>query len=336
MTGDAPLLVVAIVGAASEIGREIQAVLEERHVPVGEWRLYDTTNEREAADVGSFPAELLAAEQLQFDGVDVAFLCGPSELSRAAALQASEAGALVIDLTQTLLDEHVPLVVPEVNADEIAEGIGRGVYVSPLPGATALAIALKPLDDAAELRRVVVTALEPVSSIGTPAVDEMAAQARALLAGAPAETSVLPQRMAFNLIPQVGELLPGGRTTGEWQVESQTRRLLGLPDLPIAVTSILAPVFYGQAYLVSVETERPLDAEAAAALLRNAPGILLALESVPPLSDVIGSDATHVGRLRNDPTVPHGLSLWVALDGVRKGAATNAVQIAERAIHARG
>lgn len=336
MTDAAPL-VIAIVGAASEIGREVQTVIEERAIPVAEWRLYDTTQESEPADLGAFPAELQPAESLQFDGVDVVFLCGPPELTRPAAAQASEAGALVVDLTQVLLDDSVPLVVPEVNAEQIAEGIGRGVYACPVPGATALAVVLKPLDEAAELRRVVVTALEPVSSLGTPAVDEMAQQARALLAGAPAETAVLPQRMAFNLIPQVGEAMPsGGRTTGEWQVESQTRRVLELPDLPITVTSILAPIFYGQAYVVAVETERPVDAEAAATLLRAAPGILLADDACPTLSDVIGSDATHVGRLRDDPTVPHGLVLWVVLDGLRKGAATNAVQIAERAVRERG
>lgn len=335
MTDDAPL-VVAIVGAATEVGREVQVVLEERRLPVGEWRLYDTTNEREAADAGALPAELQAAEQMQFDGVDVAFLCGPAELTRRAATRASEAGALVVDLTHTLLDEHIPLVVPEVNIDEVAEGIGRGIYASPVAGATALAVVLKPIDDAAELRRVVVTALEPVSTIGTPAVDEMAQQARSLLAGAPAETSVLPQRMAFNLLPHVGDVMPGGRTTAEWQVESQTRRVLGLPDLPITVTSVLAPIFYGQAYVVTVETERPLTAEAAAALLRSAPGVLLDDAAAPTLSDVVGSDATHVGRLRDDPTVPHGLVCWVVLDGLRKGGATNAVQIAERALRERG
>lgn len=335
MTGGA---VVAIVGAASEVGREIQTVLDERGVVVAEWRLYDTTDEGADADSAGFADTLLSADDIDFAGVDVAFLCGPAARAGALAEEAAESGALVIDVSGALSAAgDVPLIVPEVNADEVAEGIGRGLFACPVPGAAALAVLLKPIDEAAELRRVAVTAFEPASSVGTPGVDELAQQSRDLLTGASAEPAVFPHRMAFNLIPQVGDFAHGGRTRGEWEIERQVRQILSLGDLPMLVTCVHVPTFYGQAYSVQIETERPLDADAARVLLRESPGLLLADEGVyPTLSDAIGSDATHVGRLRDDPTVPYGLALWVVIDGLRKGGATNAVQIAELALRERG
>lgn len=330
-------VVVAIVGAASEVGREIATVLEERGLAVADLRLYDTTDEGTDADAGAFASTLLPGEAVAFDGVDVAFLCGPAEQIPEFAERAVESGTVVVDVCAVLAALDVPLVVPEVNPDAVEEGIGRGVYACPTPGAIALSVVLKPLDEAAELQRVAVTAFEPVSSAGTPGVDELAQQSRELLTGASVVPAIFPHRIAFNLIPQVGDFAAGGRTRAEWEIERQTRQLLALADLPMIVSCVQVPTFYGQAYAVLVETERPLDLEGARALLRAAPGVLLAGEDAyPTLGDVIGSDATHVGRLRDDPTVPHGLALWVVIDGLRKGGATNAVQIAELALRARG
>jgi aspartate-semialdehyde dehydrogenase len=329
-------IVVAVVGAASEVGREIPAVLEARGIEVADLRLYDTTDEADA-DSEASDEPLLPAEAIDFEGVEVAFLCGPAAQTREFAERAIESGARVIDLTETLIAADVPLVVPEVNADAVEEGIGRGVYACPTPGATALAVVLKPLADAAELRRVAVTAFEPTSTAGTPGVDELAQQSRQLLTGESAEAKVFPQRVAFNLIPKVGDFAVGGRTRAEWEIERQTRQILSLADLPLIVTCVQTPTFYGQAYSILVETEQPLDLEAARAVLRAAPGVLLADDDeYPTLADVVGSDATHIGRLRDDPTVPHGLAMWVVIDGLRKGGATNAVQIAELALRARG
>lgn len=329
-------IVVAIVGAATEVGREVAAVLEERGVEIVDLRLYDTTSEVEEGDDGTFGAALQSAEAIDFDGVDVAYLCGPAAQIREMADRAIDGGALAVDVIGASAAD-VPIIVPEVNADAVAEGIGRGVYACPTPGATALAVVLKPFDDAAELRRVVVTGFEPASTAGTPGVDELARQSRELLTGASAEASVFPHRAAFNLIPQIGDFAIGGRTSDEWAIERQTRQLLGHADLPLAITCVQVPTFYGQAYSVLVETERPLDLEAARTLLRGAPGVLLAEpEAYSTLAEVVGSDATHVGRLREDPTVPHGFALWVVIDGLRKGGAANAVQIAELALRARG
>ncbi len=328
---------VAIVGAVSELGREVQDALDRRGVLVTDWRLYDTTREGEEADTSALPADLLPLDIVELDGVDVVFICAPATIAREWSIRAREVGAVVVDLSQGLADADVTLIVPEVNAHTVADDFDRGVFGCPVPGATALSAVLKPIEDAATLRRVVVTALEPASYSGTAGVDELATQTRQLLTGESPEPSDFPQRMAFNLIPRVGDDMPGGRVRGEWAIEEQTRRVLDLPDLPLAVTSVHVPTFYGQGYAVYVETERPLDATAATELLRKAPGLLLVDDpSGPTLADVVGSEAILIGRLRDDPTVPYGIALWVAIDGLRKGAAVNAVQIAERALRERG
>ena len=325
---------VAVVGVASEVGREVVAVLDERGAPVGEWRLYDTTEEGADSDGSEFPAALQSAEAIKMEGADVAFLCGPNGQAGRWAEQARRAGVLCIDVLGALVAEGAAVVVPEVNGTVVADG--DRFFACPAPGAVALAIVLQPLEVGATLKRVSVTALEPASIEGTAGVDELASQTRELLTGASTERKVFPHRIAFNLIPHVGAPLVGGRTSAEWAVEIQTRALLDLPDLPILVTSVSVPTFYGSAYLVQVETERPLDSAKARELLRSAPGVLLSEGGdYPTLVDVIGSEATLVGRVRDDHTVESGVVLWAAIDGLRKGGAVNAVQIAELALRAR-
>lgn len=335
-----PGYVVAVIGATGEVGREVRDALRARGFPVAEWRLYGGVGGDDAeldGDDEELADDVLGVEALEVEGTDVVFICQPSPLAAEWAARAAAAGALIIDVTHTLADVgEAALVVPEVNAELVSEAAGAGLLVCPVPGATALAVVLKPLHDAAELKRVVVAAFEPASSAGREGIDALAQETRDLLSGISVEPSAFPHRIAFNLIPQVGDFVPGERTRGEWLIESQTRRLLELPDLPITVTGVCVPTFYGQGYAVHVETEQPLDAGAARALLRDAPGIMLAAsDSYSTLADVVGSEATHVGRLRDDPTVPFGLALWVAIDGLRKGAAVNAVQLAERALRGR-
>ena len=213
---------------------------------------------------------------LDFEGVDVAFLCGPAAQARELAERAVEAGALVVDLTAALTDADVTLVVPEVNADAVDEGIGRGVYACPAPGATALSIVLKPLEDAAELKRVAVTAFEPASSAGTAGVDELAQQTRELLTGASAEASVFPAPHRVQPDSAGRRLRRGRPNAQEWEIESQTRRLLdSRRSADLVVTCVQTPTFYGQAYAVLVETERPLDAGGGARRAARGPGVLL-------------------------------------------------------------
>jgi aspartate-semialdehyde dehydrogenase len=293
------------------------------------------SQDRFAEEEAEAPLEDTA--QIGFDGVDLVFLCSEEPAAVEAGRRALESNGIVVDLAQAFSDQpEVGVIAPEVNADAVAAYVNRGVLTSPVAGAVALSIVLKPLDRAAQLRRVVVSSYEAAASAGWSGVEELAEQTRGLMNGQSVEPAVFPQRMAFNLIPRVGDLLAAGKAQGEWQVESQTRRLLELPDLPISVTAVRVPTFHGMGYSVNVETEAPLDAASAREVLRAAPGVLLSEDSssspYPTLIDAVEIDATCVGRVRDDPTVPCGLNLWATIDGSRKGGAVNAVQIAELVI----
>jgi aspartate-semialdehyde dehydrogenase len=332
--------VAVIIGADTDVGREVAAVLRERHVPLDAIRRYADAPVDGSVEADDSEDEILPLAELDLDDADVVFVCGHAERAPEWIAIAGGAGAVVIDVTHAVHETGgAALIVPEVNATEIEAAVDRGVIACPVPTAVALAVVLGPIHAAAELKRVVVTSLEPVSVAGRAGVDELAQQTRDLLSGRSVEATVFPQRVAFNLIPQLGDFLAGGRTRGEWLIESQTRALLDLPDLPMAVSSICVPTFFGQAATVWIETERALDAVAVAAILQQAPGVLFGDANdpggFPTLADVIGSEATHVGRVRDDPSVPFGIALWVAIDGLRKGGAVNAVQIAELALQAR-
>ncbi len=328
--------VIAVLGAGGEIGRELQVALRERAFPVGECRLFECGEG--VAEIGDEVQEpLLGTDQIDVRGADLVFMCGTGAVAVEWAPQALEARAVVIDLTQSFADKaDVPVVVPEINPGVLDAVAGGGIVANPVPGATALSVVLNPLEQLAQLKRVVVACYEPVSQAGRDGIEELARQTRDLLGGRAVENAVFPHRIAFNLIPQVGPFVVTGSTRGEWQIESQTRRVLDLPDLPITATAVLVPTFFGQGYAVNVETQQPIDAEAARRILREAPGILVlddvGRSSYPTLVDALGAEATYVGRIRDDPTVPYGVSLWAAIDGLRKGAAVNAVQIAERII----
>lgn len=324
---------VAVVGATVAAGREVRAVLRERLFPVREWRLVDRIERVERGREDDLEAPLVSGGDFEVDeGTDIVFLCA-ADVEGVRRFDEAPGHSVLIDLTQSYAErQDVALVVPEVNASAIDDEDWR-VLCSPAPGAVALSVALRPLDEVARLRRVVVAAYEPVSSAGEDAVEELARQARDLLSGCSTESAVFAQRIAFNVIPQVGDLLAGGKARGEWEIESQTRRVLGLYDLPIHATAVRVPAFFGQGYAVNVETELPLDAATARELLRQSPGIVLfddvAAAGGPTLIDALETDAVCLGRLRDDPTVPCGLSLWITIDGTRKGGAVNAVQIAE-------
>ena len=324
--------VVAVIGAARDEGRGVRTALEERRFPLARLDMYDAADR--LANESDDDEALLPLDRIDLEGVDLAFTCGTEAQAREWAPRAIRAGAVVIDLTQAFADqEDVPLIVPEVNPDLVADGVDRGVLGSPAPGVIALSAILRPLDDAARVKRVVVTAFEPVSSAGRDGVEELARQTRDLLNGHSVESRVFPHRVAFNAIPQVGDFLAGGRTRCEWQIEFQTRRVLDLPDIAISATSVRIPTFFGHGYAVNIEMVQALDTVTALAVLRESKGILVtddpATASYPTLVDALETDAIYVGRLRDDASVPSGLDAWVAIDGARKGGAVNAVQIAE-------
>ena len=327
--------VVSVVGATGLVGAEIITALEQRRFPLADLRPYASV--RSAGDevqCGDLKARIDILERARFEGTDVVFFAAGERVSAEWIDRATEAGAVVIDTSQLLAaDSDTPLIVPEVNAKELVDfGSSRQVVVSPDAPAIALAIVLKPLQDAAGITRLVCSTFEPVSTAGRAGIDELQRQTVELMNGRSTENEFFPQRIAFNVLPHIGELLAGGTSRGEAQVAAAVRRLLEDSALPVSITRAYVPVFYGAALSVSVETVQKLTATEARAALRNAPGILLqddaATAQYPTCVEAVGQDAALVGRIREDEGL-NVIDLWIGLDNVRKGAAVNAVQIAE-------
>jgi len=329
-------LTVAVVGPRGLVGREILELLDQRDVASGAIRLLGTHRTAGAdVEVAGRAQKIALLTPQAFDGVDLAFFVAGPGVAGEHAPVAAAAGAAVIDLSSRFrLDPEVPLVVPEVNVAKLDDWRERRIVASPSPTGIALAVVLAPLAAKAGLRRVVVSTYQGVASAGRGGVGALSRETVDLLnARGGHRRSRFARRIAFNCVPQVGALEPGGSTTHELLVVEEVRKLLDLPGLGMSVTAVRVPIFFGSAFSVSLETESPLAAADAAALLRQAPGILLHDEAeagYPTPAEVAGSDATHVGRVRDDPSAePPGLTLWIALDTVRKGTALNAVQIAE-------
>ena len=331
-------LIVAVVGATGAVGGEVVRTLEERVFPVAELRL--AASPRTAGGLVDWRGSSVRVEALDaaiFEGVDLAFFCAGGAVSAEYAPIAVDAGAVVIDKSSHFrMHPDVPLVVPEVNPEDLAER-HLGIVASPNCTTIPMVVALKPLADAAGLVRIVASSYQAVSGGGKRGVDTLSRETINLLnLRDPSEgegSSVFPRRIAFNCIPQVDAFLPDGSTKEEAKVIAETRRVLHLETLPIAVTCVRVPTFYGHSVALTIELEQPLDPEEACRLLRESPGVVLCELGdempYPTAADVGGTDAVYVGRVREDPSHPHGLQLWVAADNVRKGAALNAVQIAE-------
>ncbi|MCC6765643.1 MAG: aspartate-semialdehyde dehydrogenase [Deltaproteobacteria bacterium] len=329
---------VAIVGATGAVGSEVLRTLEERVFPVGEIRLFASARSAgELVEWGAGEVRVENLEEATFDGVDVAFFCAGGAVSAEYAPRAVDAGALVIDKSSHFrMHPDVPLVVPEVNAGDLDER-HLGIVASPNCTTIPIVVALKPIAEAVGLERIVASSYQAVSGGGKRGIDALSRETIDLLnMRSPSEDergSAFPRRIAFNCIPQVDAFLEDGSTKEEAKVIAETRRVLHLESLPIAVTCVRVPTFYGHTVALTVELEQPLDAAEARQILREAPGVILCELGdelpYPTAADVGGTDAVYVGRVRNDPSHPRGLQLWVAADNVRKGAALNAVQIAE-------
>lgn len=329
---------IAVVGATGLVGTEIVATLEQRRFPLADLRLYASIrsagDEIQCGDVRAVPVELL--ERARFDGTDLVFFAAGEQVSAEWMARATAAGAVVIDTSPlSATDPDIPLVVPEVNAGELSGYATRGIVASPDAPVIALAVALKPLADAAGLVRVVCSTFEPVCGVGRAGIAELQRQTIELMNGRSADNEVFPHRIAFNVLPHVGEFLAGGRSRSEVRIVAGVRRLLADPELPVSVACTRVPVFYGAALAVNVETARKLGAAEARDVLRTAPGVLLQddLEagSYPTAADAVGQEALLIGRVREDDSL-NLLDLWLAIDNLRKGAAVNAVQIAEALI----
>jgi aspartate-semialdehyde dehydrogenase len=276
------------------------------------------------------PIEVLTKDS--FAGVDIALFSAGAELSREFAPIAVKAGAVVIDNSAAWrMTPDVPLVVPEVNAHDIQQH--KGIIANPNCSTIQMVVALKPLHDEARIKRIVVTTFQSVSGTGKDAMDELMAECQDLLSFKEASPKVYPYQIAFNCLPQIDDFLPSGYTKEEMKMVHETRKIMGDQSIHVTATTVRVPVYVGHSEAINIETERKLSANDARALLSTAPGVLLyddpAHKIYPMPLEVAGKDEVYVGRVREDESIANGLNLWVVADNLRKGAALNAVQIAE-------
>jgi aspartate-semialdehyde dehydrogenase len=326
---------VAVVGATGAVGNEMLRVLEERDFPVGELRVLASA--RSAGNFLEFRDEQILVQELtgeSFAGIDIALFSAGGGRSEEFCPIAAAAGAVCIDNSSVWrMDPDVPLVVPEVNPDEIARYAKKGIIANPNCSTIQLVTALKPLHDFATIRRVVVSTYQAVSGSGQKAIDELRIQSGELLNGRSVDCTVYPHQIAFNCLPHIDVFLDNGYTREEMKMVNETRKIMGDGSLKVTATAVRVPVFYGHSESVNIETERKLTVEQARHLISNAPGCQLiddpANQVYPMPIEAAGQDLTQIGRIREDETVENGLNLWVVADNLRKGAATNAVQIAE-------
>jgi aspartate-semialdehyde dehydrogenase len=329
---------VAVVGATGNVGREMLGVLDERRFPASEVvALASTQSVGTEVSFGDRTLKVKALDYYDFKGTDIVLMSAGSEVAKKWAPKIAESGALVIDNSSAWrMDREVPLIVPEVNASALDEGIKKGIIANPNCSTAQLVVALKPLHDEATIRRVVVSTYQSVSGAGKDAMDELFRQTRAVFVADPIEAEKFTKQIAFNVIPHIDVFLDSGVTKEEWKMMVETQKILD-PDIQVVATCVRVPVFIGHSEAVNVEFEKPITAERARSLLRSAPGVLVVDKRedggyVTPV-EAAGEDATYVSRIRKDPTVEHGLAMWVVADNLRKGAALNAVQIAEALIN---
>ena len=325
---------VAIVGASGAVGQELLKVLEQRNFPADELLLFGS--ERSAGRVYPFRGKQIGVRLLahndDFKGVDVAFVSAGAGTSKEFAETITKHGALMIDNSSAFrMDPDVPLVVPEVNPDAL-EG-HNGIIANPNCSTIQMVVALKPLHDAAGIRRVVVSTYQAVSGSGQKGISELETQVRQMFNLKEPEVNVYPHRIAFNCIPHIDVFLENDYTKEEMKMVHETVKIMRDPNVKVTATCVRVPVFYGHSESVNIETERKLSAKEARAILAQAPGVQVydnPSEKMYPLAiDAAGEDQTYVGRIREDETIPNGLNLWIVADNIRKGAALNAVQIAE-------
>ena len=325
---------VAVVGATGAVGREMLKTLAEREFPVSE--VAALASARSAGQQVSFgDKKILKVQNLEtfdFTGWDIGLFSPGAAISAVHAPRAAAAGCIVIDNTsQFRMEPDVPLVVPEVNPQALTR-IKRGIIANPNCSTIQMVVALKPLHDKYRIKRVVVSTYQSVSGAGKEGMDELLLQSRRSLVHDQIVPENFTKQIAFNVIPHIDKFMDDGSTKEEWKMVAETRKILD-PDIKVLATCVRVPVFIGHSEAVSIECENPITVEGARAALRAAPGIVVVDTGedggyITPLESA-GEDATYVSRIRKDPTVEHGLAFWCVSDNLRKGAALNAIQIAE-------
>ena len=325
---------VAVVGATGNVGREILAILDEREFPADEVvALASRRSVGIEVSHGDRTLKVKALEHYDFSDVDICLMSAGGAVSKEWSPKIAAAGAVVIDNSSAWrMDPDVPLIVPEVNADAAAGFTKKNIIANPNCSTAQLVVALKPLHDRAKITRVVVATYQSVSGAGKEAMDELDRQTKAIYSLQEIETKKFPKRIAFNVIPHIDVFMDDGFTKEEWKMVAETKKIID-PKIKLVATCVRVPVFIGHSEAVNIEFEEPISADEAREILHVAPGCLVIDRREPggyvTPHEAAGEDATYISRIREDPTVDNGLVIWVVSDNLRKGAALNAVQIAE-------
>ncbi|TKT82851.1 aspartate-semialdehyde dehydrogenase [Aquamicrobium sp. LC103] len=325
---------IAVAGATGNVGREMLNILEERGFPADEIvALASRRSQGTEVSYGDRTLKVKTLDTYDFSDTDICLMSAGGNVSKEWSPKIGKQGCVVIDNSSAWrYDAEVPLIVPEVNADAIAGFTKKNIIANPNCSTAQLVVALKPLHDKATIRRVVVATYQSVSGAGKEGMDELFTQTRAVFVADPVEAKKFTKRIAFNVIPHIDVFMEDGSTKEEWKVMAETKKMLD-PKIKVTCTAVRVPVFIGHSEAVNIEFENPITADEARDILRDAPGCLVVDKRedggyVTPL-DSAGEDATYISRIRDDQTIENGLNMWVVSDNLRKGAALNAVQIAE-------
>jgi aspartate-semialdehyde dehydrogenase len=326
---------VAVVGATGAVGNEMVATLEQRKFPVKSLKLL--ASERSIGKTMTYKGKEVPVDELKedsFKGVEIGLFSAGGSISQKFAPIAWESGCVVVDNTSAWrMDPDIPLVVPEVNAHAIKDYKNKGIIANPNCSTIQMVVALKPLHDAAKIKRIVVSTYQAVSGTGKKAIFELETQVSDLFNNREITKKVYPHQIAFNCLPHIDVFTENGYTKEELKMINETKKIMEDYSIQVTATTVRVPVFYGHSESVNVEFERPLSPEEARELLKKAPGVIVAddpSKNIYPLAIyAAGKDETFVGRIRKDESVENGLNMWIVADNIRKGAALNAVQIAE-------
>ncbi|MBP0437823.1 aspartate-semialdehyde dehydrogenase [Tianweitania sediminis] len=325
---------VAIVGATGNVGREMLNILEERGFPADEVvALASRRSQGTEVSYGDKTLKVRPLEQYDFSDTDICLMSAGGNVSKEWSPKIGKQGCVVIDNSSAFrYDPDVPLIVPEVNADAVAGFAKKNIIANPNCSTAQMLVALKPLHDHATIKRVVVSTYQSVSGAGKEGMDELFTQTRAVFVADPVESKKFTKRIAFNVIPHIDVFMEDGTTKEEWKMVAETKKMLD-PKIKVTATCVRVPVFIGHSEAINLEFEKPISADEAREILREAPGCLVIDKRedggyITPIESA-GEDATYISRIREDSTLDNGLNLWVVSDNLRKGAALNAVQIAE-------
>jgi len=326
---------VAVVGATGAVGNEMIKILEERNFPVEKLKLL--ASERSLGKSLEYKGKSIPVEVLKedsFTGVQIGLFSAGGSISEKFAPLAAQAGCVVVDNTSAFrMVQEIPLVVPEVNPEAIGLYKNRGIIANPNCSTIQMVVALKPIHDAVRIKRIVVSTYQAVSGTGKKAIDELSEQTRALLSFQEPVVKVYPHRIAFNCLPQIDVFVDNGYTKEEMKMINETKKIMNDPSIAVTATTVRVPVFYAHSESVNIETEKKITPQEVRDLLAKAPGVIVVDDPqqrlYPMAIDAAGKDGTFVGRIREDESIPNGINMWVVSDNLRKGAALNAVQIAE-------